>query len=255
MFFVTSDVIGQAGSAAPQSRKEPLVCPGPNQWPGPLSPVRPGPSERPGLRSPVPTWSSRHPHGCRRATHGWLLLVHLLVLRSLAQLLAPRSPAHLLAPHSLPHRQALLSVAHLLSLHLLTPISLAHARRLTPRSLVHRLPGAPAPWCIGSLLVPLSWSHPLASLALVCMPALRLLAHLLVPRSRVWCARRSSAESSTSGHGYLRCYFMAVFMFLTCLGMDPMDTRIEQMTVAWKLSSSSAPGAVGGPVRPGQASF
>ena len=37
--------------------------------------------------------------------------------------------------------------------------------------------------------------------------------------------------------------------------MDPMDTRIEQMTVAWNLSSSSAPGTVGGPLRPCQASF
>ena len=33
--------------------------------------------------------------------------------------------------------------------------------------------------------------------------------------------------------------------------MDPMDTRVEQMTVARNLSSTSAPGTVGGPVRPG----
>jgi len=32
--------------------------------------------------------------------------------------------------------------------------------------------------------------------------------------------------------------------------MDPMDTRIDQMTVARNLSSSSAPGTVDGPVRP-----
>ena len=37
--------------------------------------------------------------------------------------------------------------------------------------------------------------------------------------------------------------------------MDPMDTRMEQMTVARNLSSSSAPGTAGGPVRPGQASL
>ena len=58
VFRHLSDVIGQAGSAAPQSRTVPRSAPVPTSGPVPGPRSAPVPASVPGLRSPAPTWST-----------------------------------------------------------------------------------------------------------------------------------------------------------------------------------------------------